>query len=202
MVFEAIVAQARLLLPQATKFWIVSENARTYQNEIIPVMAPFIYGTHGFELNSVIHPETARGKSLVDAHLTIAMIQVHRFVKETKLDVTTLEDLVRALHHGGGTSNCAVELVSVHRDGTTMEKWSQVLMGRHIMPLRRVGKFVYGPFTDGVFPVQVFAYSGGAHVTCFFGEKCFLYGTQNRHPSTYPFRPFSVGGNATIFAVA
>lgn len=37
MIIGAIVAPARLLVPLATKLCIVSDNARTCQNDIIPV---------------------------------------------------------------------------------------------------------------------------------------------------------------------
>lgn len=43
-------------------------------------------------------------------------------------------------------------------------------MGRYILSLRRLREFVYGSFKDGVFPVQVFYYSGGPNVTRLFGE--------------------------------
>lgn len=94
--------------------WIVSDNASTYKNYLIPVIAPFICMAHVFPLNGFISSATARDKSLAYALFAIAMRQLHRSVKETQMDVTTPEDLLRALHHDGGILNCPVELVSVH----------------------------------------------------------------------------------------
>lgn len=44
------------------------------------------------------------------------MRDVHKFVKESRQDVNTPEDLVTSLHHDGGISNCAAELVAVRRE--------------------------------------------------------------------------------------
>lgn len=136
IIIEATVARTRLMLLSTSSVWIVFENARTYQNDIIPVMPPFIYRAHGFVLRGFIDPETAVGKSLVDAHFATAKRQIHRYVKEAERNVTAPEDIVTALHHDGGISNCAVELISVLRDGDQLQRWRDGVRGRHITPLR------------------------------------------------------------------
>lgn len=101
----------------ATIMWLVSDIARTYQNDVIPVIAPLICWTHGFVLKAFMNSETARGKGLLDAHFSIAMRQVQKF-EETKGDVTTHEELVKALHHDGGIRKCAAESFCFSPDGT------------------------------------------------------------------------------------
>lgn len=141
MILEEIIARVTIQLPDCDGIWLVSDNARTYQNDVMSEMVPLIGQEHGLRLRGCIQPETARGKSLVDDHLAIEMRQVHRYVKETQKDVTTPEDVVRAMQHDSGVVNCAVELVSVHRDGGVLQQWRDGVRGRHIMPLRRIGEF-------------------------------------------------------------
>lgn len=66
-ILEAIIARTRVLLPASTDLWLVSDNECTYQNDFIPVLAPFLEMSHGFRLRGFIYPKTVRGKSLVDA---------------------------------------------------------------------------------------------------------------------------------------
>lgn len=101
MIIQATVARVCLFPLQGTKMCIFSNNARTYRNDIIPVVAPVKCKAHSFQLHGFIYPETAHSKTLVDAHFGIVMRHVHRLVKQTQLDVTTPEDLVCALHHDG-----------------------------------------------------------------------------------------------------
>lgn len=70
---EAIVVLSRRLQPSATTMWFVSDNARTLRNEFIPLIALFIFRRHGFKIQRFLQPDTARGKSLVDAYFDIAM---------------------------------------------------------------------------------------------------------------------------------
>lgn len=72
-ILEAIVARARILLPAATDVWLESDNARTYQNDVTPVIAPFIGRAYSFVLKGFLHPETTRDKSLVDTHFVVSM---------------------------------------------------------------------------------------------------------------------------------
>lgn len=58
--------------------------------------------SHGINLHAMIHPETARGKGLVDAHFSIATQHIHQIVRDPCLYVCTSADLWRAFHHGGG----------------------------------------------------------------------------------------------------
>lgn len=74
------------------------------------------------------------------------------------------------MQYDGGIANCTVELITVHRDGPKMETWSNFVSGRHIAPLRRVGKFRYDSFEHSVFPVKAFAYSGAHSVNRVFGD--------------------------------
>lgn len=87
MIPNAVIALALNELPDAIEFWLVSDNARSYQNDLPPVIAPLIACAHGFFPHGFTHLETARGKSIVDAHFEISMRQFHRYVKEMEADV-------------------------------------------------------------------------------------------------------------------
>lgn len=84
MILDAIIARTRVILASSTDIWLVSDNAKTYQNDLIPVIAPFICRAYGFRQKGFLHPETARGKSLVGAHFEIAMRQVHKYGRRHK----------------------------------------------------------------------------------------------------------------------
>lgn len=87
-------------LPTVSSTWIVIENARNYQNNLLPVAAPFLTSSHSVLLNKLIHPEMARGKGLVDAHFSVAIRHVHRWVRERGNDGCTSRQLWAALHSG------------------------------------------------------------------------------------------------------
>lgn len=138
MILQAIVSRTGVLLPSANRIWLGPDNARTYQNEFTPVLEPFICAAYGFPLEPYLHPETARGKSLVDAHFSFKMRHVHGYVKEKQMVVATPEELVRALHYDGGISNCAAESITARRDGPNLEKCRQGVSCRHMIPLHGV----------------------------------------------------------------
>lgn len=96
---------------------------------------------NGFALEGFLHPETPRGKCLVEAHLEIAMRYLHCYVKEQEMDVANREQLMRALNYDGGISNCAAELISVHRDVPNLEKWQQGASGREMLQFRLLSEF-------------------------------------------------------------
>ena len=45
-ILDAILARLRIELPSVQRFWLLSDNARCYQNDLLPVMAPFITQKH------------------------------------------------------------------------------------------------------------------------------------------------------------
>lgn len=60
----------------------MTDNARNYQNDLVPVMYPIICATDSSELNRFENTETAREKSIVYENFSIDMRHVHRYVRE------------------------------------------------------------------------------------------------------------------------
>lgn len=82
-------------------------------------MPPLSSRAHDLKLDSIIHSETQRGKSLTDAHFTLAMMYINRCCSETGDDVFTPGNIVFALNSFGGVSNCTAEMVYInirHKD--------------------------------------------------------------------------------------
>lgn len=77
------------------------------------------------------------------------MRQVHRYVKETESDVMEPEDIVTAMAHDGGMAKCAVELVSVTREGPRIQLLRDAVDNRNLSPLKRVRELEYNEVGDG-----------------------------------------------------
>lgn len=80
-ILDAVQSRLTDQIPSLRTTSVITDNAPNYQNDAVPVIAPFIAAEHGLSLNGFIHPETAIGKSLVDAHFSIAMRHVLRYVR-------------------------------------------------------------------------------------------------------------------------
>lgn len=78
--YDAPLARVKREITPVKKVYVLPDNARCYQNKLLPVMLPFITKTHGFQLIMLLHSETQDGKSLVDAHFAVAMMHVCRHV--------------------------------------------------------------------------------------------------------------------------
>lgn len=46
-IIDAIIARLKLELPTVKSIFVLSDNARYYQNDILPVAAPYITKEHG-----------------------------------------------------------------------------------------------------------------------------------------------------------
>lgn len=55
MIAEDAIARARKELYDAIDLWLVSDNACTYQNDLLPVMGPSIARAHDFRLFGFLH---------------------------------------------------------------------------------------------------------------------------------------------------
>lgn len=108
--YSALYVYSCLLLRTVS---IITNKARNLQNDVIPVLAPFISASNGLHLKGFIHPETARGNSSVDVHLSVAMRHVQRFVRETEAAIATPKDIWRALNYDGGIRNKTAEVLLV-----------------------------------------------------------------------------------------
>lgn len=91
-------------------------------------------------------------------------------MKETRGDVATPEELVRALNQDEGIPNCVAEVVCVNVQGEDLKKWLLGARNHHLLSLRCVSEFLYGECDKGMFSVDVFTYSDGCSVRRLFGE--------------------------------
>lgn len=94
--FEKSISGVRNEWTDIYRACIVTGNARNYPNDVLPVISQFPCAAHGICLQGLIHPETARGISLFDAHFSVAMRKVHQYIRESGNDVCTPVQLRKA----------------------------------------------------------------------------------------------------------
>ena len=159
-IIDAILARLRIELPTVTSIFILSDDARCYQNDILPVALPYIPKEHGIISSGIVHFETQRGKSLLDAHFGIAMMHVNFYCRETRCDVTTPGDIVVALNSFGGVANCTAEMVHISRKHGGLNKWLEAEKAKHIAALGRVNEVLYGPWNGEEITANCYKLSG------------------------------------------
>lgn len=163
-ILEAVLHRAKTELPLLSEVWLLSDNASCYQNNMLPVIAPFIADAAGLNLRGILHSETQRGKSLVDAHFAVAMRHVNKYCNEQGLDVHTPSDLAGAIAHGDGIANTAVELIDIRPLSAAMQKWSGAGSAGMLQKLGRTNDIAYSRMGDNVVTALLSEYSGGAEI--------------------------------------
>lgn len=119
-ILDAIIAQITKQLPEVAELCFISDNARNYQNDLLPFIVPMICRTYEVDLYSILHPDACCGKSCVDGHFAVSWIYVKRYIEETQIDVNTPKDLMDALIYDGGVRNTVVESIKVKHDNETV----------------------------------------------------------------------------------
>lgn len=142
---ESFMLGVKNVLPAVSSTWIVTDNAHDYQNDILPVITPVLVASHGVSSNGLIHPETARGKGLVDSHFSLAMGHVHRWIHESWKDLCTARELWSPLNSGEVILVYTTQLVQISLDGPCLHHWrsAMALRPRHLAKLGRVGEINY-----------------------------------------------------------
>lgn len=82
----------------------------------------------GVLLNSLINPETARGKGLVDVNLSVAMSHGDRWAGESGKDVRIPKELCNTLHNEDGIVNYKAKVVTVALGDPHLEVWRAVMV--------------------------------------------------------------------------
>ena len=167
---DAILARLKIELPDVKRFHLISDNARCYQNDLLPVMGPFIAKSHSLFMEGFVHSETQRGKSLVDAHFALAMMHISRYCTETRKDVTTPADVVEALNSFGGVANCTAEMVHLRRDYPVLRHWLTAESEGRLSKLGRVNEFVYSNWEGNEVTMKSYALSGREFFTYSIGK--------------------------------
>lgn len=66
-IIDAALQRENTELNELSDTWVLSDNASCYENNLLPVIFPFIADDAGIKLGDNLHSETQRGNSLVDA---------------------------------------------------------------------------------------------------------------------------------------
>lgn len=94
------------------------------------------------------------------AKISIAMRQVHHYVRETESEVTKPEEIMAAMTHDGGVANDAVELMYVNCMLPKLQVLRHAVHNRSRASLPRIGEFQYRDERDGTYFASAYAFSG------------------------------------------
>lgn len=121
--YDAALARVKRNIPTVERVFVLSDNARCYQNHLLPIMIHFfITKGHSLSLEILLHSETQDGKLLVDTHFAVAMMHVCRYVDKGN-SVKTPSQLVTAINSDGGVANTVADLVYIDREHVNLVKW-------------------------------------------------------------------------------
>lgn len=70
-IIEALCYMIKKEFPGAEQVAFVTDNARCYNNNLIPVILPAICEKFRLVVHLFLHPDACCGKSVVDAHFAI-----------------------------------------------------------------------------------------------------------------------------------
>lgn len=169
---DAILARVSKELLLVKRFFLLSDNACCYQNDLLPVMIQFIAEAHGMRIESFVHSETQRGKSLIDAHFALCMMHINRYVNQTRNNMATPSDIVQALNSLGGVANCTAEMVRIRRSFPGMEKWVNAQKQNNLVKLGRVNEILYEKTDEDMYKAKCFRLSGRSYIEYKFRPCC------------------------------
>lgn len=72
-ILNAVLSRVTQQIPIIRSRWVVTNNDQNYQNDFVTVIAGFIRAYPGLDLRGFEHSETARGKSVLNAHVYITI---------------------------------------------------------------------------------------------------------------------------------
>lgn len=79
-IVDALVARIKKQLPETAEVCFISDNARNYNNDLLPVILPMICRRHGMRLHSILQTDACCGKSCVYGHFAVAWRHVKRYI--------------------------------------------------------------------------------------------------------------------------
>lgn len=173
-IIEALCIRIKKELPESSEIAFCSDNARNYNNDVLPVMLPMICSTHGILLNVYVHPDACCGKSCVGAHFAFSFRQLKRYITETGHDVLTPEDIVDALTYDHGVKNTFVDYIKTNRQHGTFLRYETAAEAKLISSLSTPAEIQYTDLEEGKYQLTRYRYS-----KCCFqkfdvdGHECF-----------------------------
>lgn len=114
-IIDALIYRIKKEIPEAIEISICTDNVKAYNNNVLPVMFPFICRAHDMEPSVYLHPDACCGKNCVDAHFALSFRHLKIYILETRNDVLTPEDIVDALIFDGGVKNTFVDFIKTNR---------------------------------------------------------------------------------------
>lgn len=138
---------------------ICSDNAKNYNNNIIPIILPAMCDAIGLRLTTFIHPDACCGKSCVDAYFAISFRHLKRYICETKFDVLTPEDIFDALTYEGGITNTFIDYIRVNRQHRNLIEYELADAEKLNCALESPYEVAYEKNSDGSFMMKSYKYS-------------------------------------------
>lgn len=96
-IFEALIWRMKQHHPHITEIFVQSDNASAYECGTLLYSFEAVALALGIIMLAFLHPETQGGKDLVDAHFSIAMKHVVRWLNEG-YDVGNEQQLVESIY--------------------------------------------------------------------------------------------------------
>lgn len=159
-ILDALCYRVKLQLREAEEVVFISDNARNYNNDLLPILLPKICDSHGLLLRSYMHPDACCGKSCVDGHFAVHWRLLKRYIEETESDVVTPEDIMDALTYDGGVKNTVVDYIKINRSHDT---FLNVLLAQQLRMVEHLGtqsEIKYERMGDGRYALRCYKYSG------------------------------------------
>lgn len=140
----------------------MSDNAPTYVNLTLSLMAFYIMRSHSLRLLEVLHPDAQQSKNMVDAHFGIGGRQVDKYIRERDLGGITPDHIEEAFIYDGGIKGTAVDFVRVNRKSSRVLKWfAERDTKKNFDSIGKCGDIIFKEQHDGSVQVVTEKYSGG-----------------------------------------
>lgn len=85
----------------------------------------------------------------MDAHFATAIRKVHKYIRETKHNVTAPSEIVTALRHDGGLGKSTADLIRIDRDSDMLSRWKVAMGDGSLAKLGRCAEFRYERISEG-----------------------------------------------------
>jgi hypothetical protein len=117
---EAALEVIHEQLPEIKAVVLQSDDAKCYQNNLIRILLALLNTRSAIRVERYIFTETQDGKGLIDAHFTICMAHLKRFMRTSQRNriraIATPAGLAYALPWNGGVQNSCVQLVRLDKE--------------------------------------------------------------------------------------
>lgn len=158
-ILDALCYRIRKQLPGAEEIAFISDNARNYNNDFLPILLPKICDSHNLLVRTYLHPDPCCGKSCVDGHFAVIWRLVKRYIQETENDVLTPEDMMDALTYDGGIKNSTVDYIKVNRNHATTLNIKLAETLHMVTLLGTPAEIRYTLLSEGKYAIRTYKYS-------------------------------------------